>query len=735
MEEGNIKVVCRFRPLNDSEKKRGSVLCVNFLSDQTVGIQSDTSEHLKFTFDKVFHPECLQADVYRTAAEPIVEAVMQGFNGTVFAYGQTSSGKTFTMSGDLQDPINMGIIPRMVSTVFDIIQNSEDYVEYSVKISYCEIYLEKIKDLLDTSKVNLKVHEDKTRGVFIDGLSEHYVGNEEEVYELMDLGSSNREVAYTNMNAGSSRSHSLFLITVNQTNSKDYSGKVGKLFLVDLAGSEKVGKTGAAGMRLEEAKNINKSLTVLGQVINSLTDGKSTHIPYRDSKLTRVLQDSLGGNSKTSLIVTCSPSPYNENETISSLRFGIRAKAIKNKPKVNREYTIAELKILLSKSQEECEKKSMIISKLEERLRGSGQSIPEFEYFEKSEKVDLDGIMAEIEDYKVRISELSEENQKIREINEKMEKNEYQALSERVAAVNGCNLAKERVKAVEETLKDQENLIEKLVLTKEKLETLVEDLNKRKIVLEQELSQKNTEILHIKQDILLSEDHKARPRTLTATSLSNLLASEREEVHLLRSQNEELESTINEILTKSYPDIAKKNQEFLQQKLGAEKAKWAKERSEIMRDLENRIQKVVELEIQIDQAKDAYRYLEKNMGKSEKNLIKKNEGLEKYIGEISTDYQRELKLREKWRIDCEYYQKKLTEEFLRNEELVKQIQEMSSHQEYIESKMRSMEEESVNLSSARGRPSYNVGNIKKPIKGGQGMRQSVLLSRIPPIKN
>jgi len=474
---------------------------------------------------------------------------------------------------------------------------------------------------------------------------------------------------------------------------------------------------------------------VLGQVINSLTDGKSTHIPYRDSKLTRVLQDSLGGNSKTSLIVTCSPSPYNENETVGSLRFGIRAKAIKNKPKVNREYTIAELKILLSKSQEECEKKSMIISKLEERLRGSGQSIPEFEYFEKSEKVDLDGIMAEIEDCKIRISELSEENQKLKEVNERLEKNEYQALSERVAAVNGCNLAKERVKAVEETLKDQENLIEKLVVTKEKLETLVEELNKRKIVLEQELSQKNTEILHIKQEILLSDDHKARPRTMTATSLSNLLASEREEVQILRSQNEELESTINEILTKSYPDIKKKNEEFLAQKLGAEKAKWAKERSEIMRDLENRIQKVVELEISIDQAKDAYRYLEKNMGKSEKVLVKKNEGLEKYIGEISTDYQRELKLREKWRIDCEYYQKKLTEEFLRNEELVKQIQEMSSHQENIESKMRSMEEESVNLSSARGRPSYNVGNIKKPIKGGQAMRQSVLLSRIPPPKN
>lgn len=189
-----------------------------------------------------------------------------------------------------------------------------------------------------------------------------------EVYELMRIGSSNREVGYTNMNAGSSRSHSIFSITIQQNSKLDFSSKTGKLYLVDLAGSEKVGKTGAEGKRLDEAKNINKSLSALGKVIFALTDKKSSHVPYRDSKLTRVLQDSLGGNAKTSLIITCSPSAFNEAETISTLRFGIRAKAIKNKPKVNKELTVAELKLLVSKAEVELARKNRRVAVLEKTL-------------------------------------------------------------------------------------------------------------------------------------------------------------------------------------------------------------------------------------------------------------------------------------------------------------------------------------------------------------------------------
>ena len=167
----------------------------------------------------------------------------------------------------------------------------------------------------------------------------------------MKAGNRNRETSATLMNEDSSRSHSIFMVTLTQTNLRDYSSKTGKLCLVDLAGSEKVSKSGAQGLRLDEAKNINQSLSTLGKVIYNLTDGVSNYIPYRDSKLTRILQDSLGGNSKTTLIITCSMSSANEAETLQTLRFGVRAKGMVNRPKVNRELTTAELKLLLAKAE------------------------------------------------------------------------------------------------------------------------------------------------------------------------------------------------------------------------------------------------------------------------------------------------------------------------------------------------------------------------------------------------
>lgn len=222
---------------------------------------------------------------------------------------------------------------------------------------------------------NLPIHEDKTRGVYVKNLSDYYVGNADEVYEIMRQGGNARATSSTNMNSESSRSHSIFVITIQQRHTETGTQKMGSLYLVDLAGSEKIGKTGASGQTLEEAKKINKSLSALGMVINALTDGKvsrpfylqslrrssfkaeeliraqSAHIPYRDSKLTRILQESLGGNSRTTLIINCSPSSYNEAETLSTLRFGMRAKSIKNKARVNAELSATELKALLKKAQ------------------------------------------------------------------------------------------------------------------------------------------------------------------------------------------------------------------------------------------------------------------------------------------------------------------------------------------------------------------------------------------------
>lgn len=371
----NVKVIARFRP-DESQN------IVSFDGNDTCHVASSS-----FTFDRVFDTESQQSDVFEYCLKETVDDLLNGYNGTVFAYGQTGSGKTYTMMGDIDHVTNRGAIPRMVDQIFEQIFASSQDIEYMVKVSYMEIYMEKIRDLLHPEHDNLPIHEDKARGVFVKGLSEEYVSNAAEVHAVMRQGSLSRVVAATNMNQESSRSHSIFSIAVSQKNVASGAQKTGQLFLVDLAGSEKVGKTGASGQTLEEAKKINKSLSALGLVINSLTDG-STHIPYRDSKLTRILQESLGGNSRTSLIINCSPTAFNEAETISTLRFGVRAKSIKNRAKINAELSALELRRILKKCQIKIDSQSGYIGRLEEEvgLWRRGESVPKSQWAKSSEK-------------------------------------------------------------------------------------------------------------------------------------------------------------------------------------------------------------------------------------------------------------------------------------------------------------------------------------------------------------
>jgi kinesin family protein 5 len=320
-----------------------------------------------------------QVDVFDYSIRPTVDDILNGYNGTVFAYGQTGAGKSYTMMGsDIDDDAGKGVIPRIVEQIFASILASPGNIEYTVRVSYMEIYMERIRDLLVPQNDNLAVHEEKNRGVYVKGLLEVYVSSVDEVYEVLRRGGQSRAVSATNMNAESSRSHSILVVTVTQKNVETGSMKSGQLFLVDLAGSEKVGKTGASGQTLEEAKKINKSLSALGMVINSLTDSKASHVPYRDSKLTRILQESLGGNSRTTLIINCSPSSYNDVETLSTLRFGMRAKTIKNKAKVNAELSPAELKAMLKKAQSQITTFETYIGSLEGEVQlwRGGEAVP-----------------------------------------------------------------------------------------------------------------------------------------------------------------------------------------------------------------------------------------------------------------------------------------------------------------------------------------------------------------------
>ncbi|XP_030428322.1 kinesin-like protein KIF3A isoform X2 [Gopherus evgoodei] len=372
----NVKVVVRCRPFNEREKVMCYKMAVNvdeMRGTITVHKTDSSNEPPKtFTFDTVFGPESKQLDVYNLTARPIIDSVLEGYNGTIFAYGQTGTGKTFTMEGVRAVPELRGIIPNSFAHIFGHIAKAEGDTRFLVRVSYLEIYNEEVRDLLGKDQTQrLEVKERPDVGVYIKDLSAYVVNNADDMDRIMTLGHKNRSVGATNMNEHSSRSHAIFTITI-ECSEKGVDGnmhvRMGKLHLVDLAGSERQTKTGATGQRLKEATKINLSLSTLGNVISALVDGKSTHVPYRNSKLTRLLQDSLGGNSKTMMCANIGPADYNYDETISTLRYANRAKNIKNKARINEDPKDA----LLRQFQKEIEE---LKKKLEEGEEISGSDI------------------------------------------------------------------------------------------------------------------------------------------------------------------------------------------------------------------------------------------------------------------------------------------------------------------------------------------------------------------------
>ncbi|XP_062195793.1 kinesin-like protein KIN-5C [Phragmites australis] len=355
----NVQVLLRCRPFSDDEHRSNApqvVTCNDYQREvavtQTIaGKQFDRV----FTFDKVFGPTAKQRDLYDQAIIPIVNEVLEGFNCTIFAYGQTGTGKTYTMEGECrraksgpkgQLPADAGVIPRAVKQIFDTLERQN--TEYSVKVTFLELYNEEITDLLgpeeipkvaleDRQKKTLPLMEDGKGGVLVRGLEEEIVMNADEIFSLLERGSAKRRTAETLLNKQSSRSHSLFSITIHikeATPEGEELIKCGKLNLVDLAGSENISRSGAREGRAREAGEINKSLLTLGRVITALVEHLG-HVPYRDSKLTRLLRDSLGGRTKTCIIATVSPSVHCLEETLSTLDYAHRAKSIKNRPEVN----------------------------------------------------------------------------------------------------------------------------------------------------------------------------------------------------------------------------------------------------------------------------------------------------------------------------------------------------------------------------------------------------------------
>uniref|UniRef100_A0A7M5WTB1 Kinesin motor domain-containing protein n=1 Tax=Clytia hemisphaerica TaxID=252671 RepID=A0A7M5WTB1_9CNID len=352
-EGDNIKVFVRIRPPHKQIHEGGdNNVCLEVNSPKSLTIFTKP-EPKQFSYDHVANMETTQEEVFATVGKGIMEAFIDGFNGTIFAYGQTGSGKTFTMLGPPDDGDNFshelrGVIPRGFEYIFSLINRQQekagDRVEFIARCSFLEIYNEQVFDLLEPSTASLNLRENIKKGVFVEGLGERDVSSAKDAYGVLQSGWMNRRVASTSMNRESSRSHAVFTVSLE---SKKRSGgmnniKVSKLHLVDLAGSERQKDTNTEDVRLKEAGSINKSLSALGNVIMALVDiahGKTRHVHYRDSKLTFILRDSLGGNAKTFIIANVHPSSRCFGETLSTLNFARRAKMIKNKAVMNEDVT------------------------------------------------------------------------------------------------------------------------------------------------------------------------------------------------------------------------------------------------------------------------------------------------------------------------------------------------------------------------------------------------------------
>ncbi|KAG5342766.1 hypothetical protein C0989_008716 [Termitomyces sp. Mn162] len=532
--ETNMQVVIRCRGRSEREIQDNSPIIVTSSGAKSKDVSIELSAPVSslglvtmppvrtYPFDLVFGPEADQAMIYHEVVSPMLKEVLMGYNCTLFAYGQTGTGKTYTMQGDLEPTpmgnpsANAGMIPRVLFRLFHQLETSKS--DFSVKISYIELYNEELRDLLasdlsapngstqpmgmgskDASKAldnGLKIFDDANkRGVTIQGLEEHVVKDSQAALALLTKGSHRRQIAATKFNDHSSRSHSVFSITVHVKEPSIVGEdllKVGKLNLVDLAGSENIGRSGAENKRAREAGMINQSLLTLGRVINALVD-KASHIPYRESKLTRLLQDSLGGRTKTCIIATISPARSNIEETLSTLDYAIRAKSIKNKPELNQRTTrnslikdyVAEIERLKADLVAAREKNGIFFSEETWNQMAAEQELHKTELEEARKQVQIvEGQMRAVRDefeqsiglLKIREGELKETRRKLETAEYTLEIKEEElvvvkgALEEEIVvrqAHQDTEVALDRVafglkKIVYHSVKDLASLFEKL---------------------------------------------------------------------------------------------------------------------------------------------------------------------------------------------------------------------------------------------------------------------------------
>ena len=502
----NIKVSVRCRPMNGKEKKEGYQNCVQVDSERgEVLVSLQNQPQRNFFYDKVYGPTSKQDVVFQETAQPIVQSVYEGYNGTIFAYGQTGTGKTFTMEGDFETDINKGIIPRSFDYLFSLIKGSYN-TNFLIRCSYLELYNEEVRDLLAKNhQQKLDIREDPETGFYVEDLSSWVVKNPKDMTELMLRGRELKVIKGHNMNERSSRSHCIFTIIVENSTKDEKGGdhiKKGKLNLVDLAGSERTSKikeiNGAEGLQ-KETIHINLSLTALGMVICALVSNKKQHIPYRDSKLTKLLMDSLGGNSKTVMIANIGPADYNYEETMTTLRYADRAKNIKNAPKINEDPKDA----MIRKYQEE-------LNRLKEALAAASGGEINLDMLSGDNNVTSD-ILEKIQKLKKQFGEDKEKekikfNKKIEEIQKGKDKVEETKLKLYEDLQNKDKEAEKQMEIKQKLLEKIEKLSTKFILGEENEEKAKE--NEKIIEMEKkELKEREKKLKQYQKEIIENEEN------------------------------------------------------------------------------------------------------------------------------------------------------------------------------------------------------------------------------------
>ncbi|KAM3283226.1 kinesin-like protein KIN-14R [Capsicum chacoense] len=516
--KGNIRVFCRCRPLSKAEVSDGCSTVVDFdvAKDGELGIVNGSSTKKTFKFDRVYTPRDDQGVVYADAS-PMVISVLDGYNVCIFAYGQTGTGKTFTMEGTKG---NRGVNYRTLEELFKIAKERSETFTYDISVSVLEVYNEQIRDLLapPTTSKKLEIKQAPEGFHHVPGLVEAKVENIEEVWNVLQTGSSARAVGSNNVNEHSSRSHCMLCIMVTAKNLIDGECTKSKLWLVDLAGSERLAKTDVQGDRLKEAQNINRSLSALGDVISALAN-RSSHIPYRNSKLTHLLQDSLGGESKALMFVQISPSDKDLSETISSLNFATRVRGVELGP-VRKQVDSGELqklKTMLDKARQEAKSKDESLKKLEESLQNLESKAKGKEHVSKTQQDKIKELESLLNlksslhgQSEKQLSQLSERlkgreetcttlQQKISELENKMRQKqqfESESLNNKVKDLE--NKLKEReqefesqsdilhnkVEELKETLKAKEQNAEECILLRQKIKELEDKIKEQEQQLE-----------------------------------------------------------------------------------------------------------------------------------------------------------------------------------------------------------------------------------------------------------